>query len=233
MDHSCWLYQMAHLSTWFRTVGIDLPGYGRSPKARTGLTMTDLAQACWEAVDDVTREPAIVVGLSTGSGVAMYMAQQRADRTLALVVSGARYRRETAGSQSGRAAKYAAEGLDHRYRHTLEDFSPAFRQTEMAQYFARLFQERNAWTDANTYRDLVAARSDPEPDWMHEGIRAPTLIIAGSEDKQYRSSLELQKHIRGAEHVTMHGAGHACNMERPWEWDKHFLDFLTRNQLFE
>ena len=32
MDQSCWIYQMAHLSTWFRCIGIDIPGYGRSPK---------------------------------------------------------------------------------------------------------------------------------------------------------------------------------------------------------
>ena len=29
MDKSCWIFQMAHLSTWFRCIGIDIPGYGR------------------------------------------------------------------------------------------------------------------------------------------------------------------------------------------------------------
>ena len=30
MDQSCWMLQMAHLSTWYRCIGIDLPGYGRA-----------------------------------------------------------------------------------------------------------------------------------------------------------------------------------------------------------
>ena len=52
MDQSCWIYQMAHLSTWYRCIGIDIPGYGRSPTARDGLTTNDMAVACWEAIDE-------------------------------------------------------------------------------------------------------------------------------------------------------------------------------------
>ena len=41
----------------------------------------------------------------------------------------------------------------------------------------------------------------------------------------------LQQRIKGCELVTIEGAGHACNMERPWEFDAHVLDFLKRRGL--
>src|SRR5438552_18623798 len=89
MDHTCWLYQMAHLSTWFRCIGIDLPGYGKSPAATKGLTMGDVAQACWEAVDEVTDEPTILAGISVGHTLVLHMANQRPQQTLAVLLSGA------------------------------------------------------------------------------------------------------------------------------------------------
>jgi pimeloyl-ACP methyl ester carboxylesterase len=231
MDYSCWLYQMAHLSTWFKTIGIDLPGYGRSPTARPGLTMDDIAQACWEAVDEVTDEPAIVVGCSVGSGVIQYMASQRPQRTLAVVVSGSRWRVRQ-HNVPRRIAQYQEQGVAFRYQHTFEDYSRAFRQTDYARYFAELFTERNAWADAATIVQMMRARAQPDPDSLFENIKAPMLILTGSEDNSHQA-FALQERVSGCELVTIQGAGHACYMERPWEWDAHFLEFLARHGLFE
>ncbi|MBI2910809.1 MAG: alpha/beta hydrolase [Chloroflexi bacterium] len=232
MDHSCWVYQMARFSTWFRCIGVDLPGYGRSPRATPGLTMPDVALACWEAVDEVTRDPAILVGLSVGTNVVLHMASQQPGRSLAILVSGASYRpvKEFAFK---RAAQYRELGVGFRRQHALEDFSPAFRNTSMGQYFADLFAERNPWADAATIVEMFLALGQPDPDWLHAGVKVPMLIITGSEDNSHEAAFALQRKVQGCELITIQGAGHACNMEQPWLWDAHALRFLKKHGLFE
>lgn len=36
-DNTLWTYQIAHFSTWFRVISIDIRGYGRSDKPTTPL----------------------------------------------------------------------------------------------------------------------------------------------------------------------------------------------------
>src|SRR5688500_19142927 len=63
MDQSCWIYQMARFSTWFRCVAIDIPGYGRSPAGTAEMSRFDMAEALWEALGEVSPgEPAVRVG---------------------------------------------------------------------------------------------------------------------------------------------------------------------------
>lgn len=232
MDRSCWLYQMAHFSTWFRTIGIDLPGYGRSPSAVPGLTMPDVAQACWEAVDEVTDDPAILVGESVGHTVALYMANQQPQRTLAVILMGAGFSQTKTGIRR-RPGQYEELGVGFRYQHALEDFSPAFRETEMGKYFARMFSERNRWADVGTIITMFRALGEPDPDWLQSGVEAPTLIVSGSLDNAHATVRELQQRIVGSELVTIQDAGHACNMEKPWEVDAAMLDFLGRHGLVD
>ncbi len=68
MDQSCWIYQMARFSTWFRCVALDIPGYGRSPAGTAEMSRFDMAQALWETLDEICPgEPAVLVGCSVGA----------------------------------------------------------------------------------------------------------------------------------------------------------------------
>ncbi|MCW2713094.1 MAG: alpha/beta hydrolase fold protein [Frankiales bacterium] len=227
MDSACWMFQMAHFSTWYRCIAIDLPGYGRSPGASPGLTMEEIADACWEAVDAVTsRQGAVLVGCSVGSNVVEHMYHRRPASTDAVVVSGTGWN-EVKDFAPRRIAAYREHGIDYRYDYTLQDLSPEFRETPLAHWLATLFTERNASADLETIITMFEALAVPDPDWLHAELAAPVLILSGSQDSAHASAFALRDRLPDVEMVVVQDAGHACQIEQPWVFDAEMMRFLA------
>ena len=71
------------------------------------------------------------------------------------------------------------------------------------------------------------ARWDPGDELA--GIRAPTLVIAGSEDSATpaEQGAALQRRIPGARLSVLQGAGHLANLEQPDAFTRLVVDHLT------
>jgi 3-oxoadipate enol-lactonase len=228
-DHDVWIYQIAHFSTRCRTIGIDLPGYGRSPRALAGLTMNEIGDACWARVDEVSSEPAVLVGCSVGAHVALHMAHERPGQTAAILLSGTSYRAEKTYCLE-RIETYQERGVDYRHDYFLEIVGRDFAASPLGEYFATLTAERNDTADLATIIEMFRALYVPDPDWLFD-TAAPTLIISGTEDRAHAAARVLQARIAGCEFEPIVGAGHACQIEQPWAWDRLAIDFLRRKEL--
>jgi 3-oxoadipate enol-lactonase len=226
-DHRLWMHQTAHFSAWYRTVAVDLAGYGRSPAVQPGVMMADHAAACWEVLDRVAPGGAIIQGNSMGSFVAMHMAVQRPGQTKAMILSGCGYLPERPMMVRWKE-RYEKEGLGLRHFQVLDHFSDEAKKQPLVQHYAKMVVALN---NEGTLASIIAnnhALSHPvENDAFLAGIAVPTLVISGSADRNHASSFELAKRIKGCEVKTVEGAGHSSNFEKPWEFDRYCIEFLS------
>jgi pimeloyl-ACP methyl ester carboxylesterase len=231
-DHRLWMNQTAHFSSWFRTIAVDLAGYGRSPPAQEGLRVSDQADAAWEVVDQVSSGKCIIHGNSMGSMVAMQMASKQPERVPALILSGTGYL-PSRDAMKVWAKRYAEEGLDLRYKQCLDHFSPAAQKLPHVQYYARMVCELN---NPSTLGSIIAMNqalsAEAEPDEFFATLRMPTLIISGDADRNHPAAMELHKHIKGSAFKAIEGAGHAVMQEAPWFYDQYCIEFLAKLDLW-
>jgi pimeloyl-ACP methyl ester carboxylesterase len=225
-DHRLWMYQQAHFSSWYRTVAVDLAGYGRSPIPQKGVSIPDQAEACWEVLDRIAPgEKAIVHGNSMGSMIAKHMVYQQPERTLALIISGTGYIKVRTPMAKWEE-RYRKEGIDLRYLQCLDHFSPALHGDPRVQYYSKMVCELN---NQGTLESIIAmnqALQVPDSDRFYETLARPTLIISGTADRNHAAAVELQKHMKGSILKSIEGAGHAVMQEAPWAYDQYSIEFL-------
>jgi 3-oxoadipate enol-lactonase len=223
-----WMYQTAHFSAWYRCIAVDAAGYGRSPAPQPGVTIEDQAEAHWEVLDGISREPAILHGNSMGSLIARMMALQRPEQTAALILSGVGFSPNMREIQDRWKKRYTEEGLKLRHVQVLDHMCDRMKTDPRVLHYAAMVMELN---NMSTLQSIIAmneaiAACDMSRERMAK-LRCPTLIVTGSEDRSHSGVAELAKCIPGAQVRVMQGAGHANNFEAPWEYDAHCIEWLA------
>ncbi|MGH2573739.1 MAG: alpha/beta fold hydrolase [Actinomycetota bacterium] len=235
-DRRIWDPQIGPLSERYRAVRFDARGFGLTTTAGDGSTFERHADLL-ALLDDLSIERATLIGASLGGRVSIDFTLLHPERVRSLVLVGSAlegYRftdERVVASWKEEEAAYEAGDLERLTRNEMQTWLAGFD---------RPLEEIDSPVRDLVNRMLLDAYALPEPgseqrlqpaaaDRLGE-ISAPALVIVGDRDAPdiMRIADLLAYGIAGARKVIIEDTAHAPNLERPEEFNRIVLDFLTQ-----
>jgi pimeloyl-ACP methyl ester carboxylesterase len=231
-DRRMFIYQVAHFSTFFKVINIDLRGYGYSEKPAIPTIMTDLCEDIIAVCRQEGAREAVFLGVSVGGVIGLQLGLDHPEIFKALILVGC-------SSQPGdryqsRIDGYMNEGIPaYHIQHLTSLVSKEFPQTQMGQYLLGMHTEMDTRLSAPAIAEIFHALQNRDLTARLPELKMPVLIMNGEFDNSLKRSEEMSTKIAGAEHRTIPGAGHACCLEDPATFDENVLAFLKKYQFFK
>jgi pimeloyl-ACP methyl ester carboxylesterase len=234
-DHSCWLYQVAHFSSRYTTLAIDLRCWGRSGKPTGAFSARDLCDDIMGVLVDEGFKTAIVMGCSFGSKIALTLSIDHPDVFEATILAGGNsgfqhylephipFWREHA------AAGTMADG--HRIA-LLRGVTNWWAETPIGRYMIDGFVERGKAIEAESSIRMFEALINLDLTQHLASFRRPILIINGEHDSAFAGGERTASLIPHAERKILAGLGHCSFLEGPAQYDAAVEEFLLKNNLW-
>jgi pimeloyl-ACP methyl ester carboxylesterase len=235
-DHNLWLYQIERFSARFRTLAMDLRGFGRSAKPRAAFSLADMGRDVLGVLaDEGGVSGAVVLGCSIGSKIALMLACDHPDIFKAAILVGG-----NSGPQpqfDHRIAAYRAHAKagtlkDYHLAHLRHGVTAAFADGAMGRYLLAGFVERGHALDAECIAQVFLALTVSDLTLKLGLYRSPTLIVNGEHDSALPGGTRTASLIAHAEHMILPATGHCCFLEDPGGFNALVEDFLVRNNLW-
>lgn len=228
-DRRLWTYQVAHFSTFFRVVNVDLRGYGYSDKPTSGTSIVEMAEdvvglLCQEGVKE-----AVVAGISVGGVMALQLGLDHPEIFKALILvgcssaPGGRYQERIEGYREG-VEKYHIQ-------HLKALVSKGFSESRLGRYLLGNFTEWDKKLDGGAIIEIFKALQNRDVTDRLGELKMPVLVVNGELDNSLIRSREMSQRIAGAAHRVIPGTGHACCLEDPAAFDGIVVDFLKTHGL--
>ena len=231
-DHTIWRYQIARFSLWFRVIAMDLRGYGRSERT-TECSIRTMSDDVAGLLDHLGIPRCVLVGLSVGGIIAQEFAVDHPSRLSGLVVAGcAASGTDVQKFMDARIEGYSSQGIEEYYdTHLRALTAPEFPATRLGAYLLDSFRERGP----TLRRESIVAIYRGIKAWSVTErlgqVRVPALYVAGEHDPALATTKAASRLVPGAVFHQVPGAGHACCLEAPDEFDGRVLEFLRSHGL--
>jgi 3-oxoadipate enol-lactonase len=228
-DHDLWLYQAAHFSTWFKVVGIDIRGYGRSAKVTKPYALIDMVDDVVGVMKDLAIQRAVLMGCSVGSGIAILAGLEHPELFDAIVLVGGNS--SSSSRYQSRIDGYRANLADYHIKHLQELVAPAFAESPLGRHLLSMWVEREPRLTGEAIAQVFMAGNHTDTTERLPTMKVPTLVINGELDHSLPAGQRTASLVPGAVHKVLAGTGHACCIEDPAGFDRLVIDFLRERKL--
>lgn len=232
-----WEPQIPALSQRYRLIVWDPRGHAQteSPAGADQYTQEIFAEDLHGLLDHLGIQQAYVGGLSMGAGIATRFTILHPQRVAALLIfdsfsaSGLETPPENRRMREEIIRLTETEGMESVADYSIKN-NPNIAQTaalgkEHEERIRQMYRALNPVGYAHSTRMILNATFDAS---LLEGIKAPTLVLAGAEDGALPACRFIHEKIAGSSLVVIPGAGHLSNLDQPAAFNEAVLGFLAK-----
>ena len=219
-DHTNWIRQYTPLKNGFNIAALDLPGHGRSegPGEQEVAAYVEWVK---KILDGMGIFNPVLIGHSLGAAICLSLVIRYGETAAAVVPVG--------GGVKMPVNPMILEGLQQDPAAVIglaAKFSVAKQNRER---FSGLLMESLSLVNPGIIHGDFSACNSLDIEETVAGIRVPTLVICGAEDKMTPPSLSqcIADRIPGAKLALIEGAGHFVMMENPEAFNEVLTTFVN------
>ena len=222
-----WEPQINFFKNHFRVITPDLPGFGKSNKAKSHNSIQSIANLLMDCLEEKKIDKFYLLGHSMGGMIVQEMAKEYGNKIVKLICYSTGPRGEMPGrfeSVDQSRENLKKKGLEITVKNIAKTW---FVRKENAKYFD-ICIEAGKQTSTKAVDDaLIAFKNWNGVDTL-KNIKNETLIVWGDQDKSY--NLEqiktLEKSIKKSKLVIFKNCAHNVHLEQPDQFNNIIKNFL-------
>lgn len=232
-----WVLQTGTFRKYFRVITFDNRGVGKSDKPGDSYTIKTMAEDVVALMDFLRVDKAHVLGVSMGGRIAQEIALNYPEKVRKLLLVSTAFGKDEKGRHSAELLKAMGlrEGFSDKDIGSV-DMGKVMNALNSHSYSSRMLKAvavPYCWVRMKLFGieglrgQFEAVMTSSTLDGLNM-IKAPTLVIAGTEDRVVlpRSSEWLAQRIPNARLVKIEGGSHTLIAEKRGRFNKEVLEFL-------
>jgi 3-oxoadipate enol-lactonase len=225
-----WDEQAAALKDSFRVLRYDQRGHGESDAPAGRYAFDTLLADALTLMDVLGVAKAHLGGLSMGGATALGLAERHPDRFTSVIVADSPCQSTPQSSQQWeeRIAVAQKQGIEALVEPTVARWFPPETVAGNPPHLDKIRAMIRA-TPVSGFIGCAAALAAHDYASAAASVKCPTLFIGGEKDGTTPQAMaKLHEKLSGSRFVSLPGAGHISNMDRPAEFSLALREFLTK-----